>query len=203
MTTSKKVPTGSGAPQSRLSALDVGKMRKAMAWKVKYRIQQPSGKSTVNLPWDKVGAHPDNRAHQYPGGRTVQNLAVGILKMGCSQDEAEHMSIVIQEKPQGRRLTDYNQEQVTADPILEACFPKLFQEPNATFLRSELPSPQEKSKPSEVKEDQPPLAKLITHNEATGTCACAPDVFMASQGNKKVAVARTWGSSSTSANYCQ
>ena len=105
----------------------MGLMRQAMALIAKYRMVQKDGTYKTNLGWDLIGAHPDNRGASYPSGSRVKSLAVQIMGMGCIAEEADHMGVVVQEKPQSRRLDDHNREKTKGDTDLEVCFPDLFQ----------------------------------------------------------------------------
>ena len=101
----------------------MGALRWAMALKVKYRITQPDGKFKTSLSWDMCGIHEDNRGGVYPSGETIKNLCVQVCTMGVNADEADHMGIAVQARPQSRAFDDYNKKQVKGNPILEPCFP--------------------------------------------------------------------------------
>ena len=53
---------GCGAP----GAIDMGTVRKAMAWRVKYRIEGKPGQLKRRLPLGMLGVHPKNRGGIYP-----------------------------------------------------------------------------------------------------------------------------------------
>ncbi len=106
-----------------LSKSDMGAMRQAMAWKVKYRKRQSDGTWRVRVSWDLCGVHPDNRGKTYCTGARVKDLGISILEMGCSMEEADHMGVAVEEKPQSRRLEEYNKKEVKGNQDLEACFP--------------------------------------------------------------------------------
>ena len=68
-----------------LNKLDMGAMRQAMAWKVKYRLQQADGSWKTNLGWDLCGAHPCNSGNSNPSGSRVKSLAGSIMSMGVQR----------------------------------------------------------------------------------------------------------------------
>ena len=107
----------------------MGVMRQAMAWKIKYRLEQSpgSGDFKFHLSWDMIGASPGNRGCSYPTGSRVKSLAYDILKMGFVSEEANHMGVVVQEAPQSRRLDDYNRKCTKGDKDLESCFAECVQ----------------------------------------------------------------------------
>ena len=106
--------------------LDMGTVRKAMAFKVKYRVQQSDGTWKTRIAWDIGGAHPDNRYKTYPNGLRCRTLCGDILVMGFSLDEADHAGVVVEETPGGTTFNDYNKAKSHGDILLEKCFPASF-----------------------------------------------------------------------------
>ena len=84
------------AAEMQSPAFDVGLVRKAMAWRVKYR--KPD-KNRIPIPLSRMGVHPSNRGGMYPQADTVRNLGLKILRTGFSQSEANHEGVVVEEVP--------------------------------------------------------------------------------------------------------
>ena len=94
-----------------------GSMRKAMAFRVKYRT------NTKRLPLHLLGVHQRNRGGVYPQGETVQNLALTILKNGFSSSEADHEGVCVQEVPYEHRLQVFKTvPRADWDPLTSTCF---------------------------------------------------------------------------------
>ena len=77
---------GSEAPD----AMDMGTVRKAMAWRVKYRVVTESGHQRRKLPLQLLGVHPENRGGVYPQGDVVKTLGIRLAGLGYKQEEADH-----------------------------------------------------------------------------------------------------------------
>ena len=73
--------------------MDIGLVRKAMAFRVKYRVSDK--KRTV--PLSRLGVHPQNRGGMYPQPDTVRNLGLKKLTKGFNQSEANHEGVSVEE----------------------------------------------------------------------------------------------------------
>ena len=73
--------------------VDLGQIRRAMAYRVKYRIEDAKRQMDLSL----LGVHPRNRGGVYPSPETVQNLTLALLETGFSVDEANHEGVCVQE----------------------------------------------------------------------------------------------------------
>ena len=108
------------------SQLEMGTVRQAMAFKVKYRIKQSDGSWKTRVSYDIFGGHPHNRGKTFPNGLRCKSLCTQVLTMGVSRDEADHGGLLVEEAPQSRRFDDYNKEHSKGNPLLEKCFPAAF-----------------------------------------------------------------------------
>ena len=88
---------GSGAPD----AVDIGIVRQAMAWRVKYRVVTESGQIKRRLPLQLLGVHPKSRGGVYPQGDVVKTLGIRLAGLGYNQEEADHQGVVVQEPSVG------------------------------------------------------------------------------------------------------
>ena len=79
---------------------DIGVIREAMAFRVKYR----TGKRKIMLT--AMGVHPQNRGGNYPKGTVVKNLGVSIGKSGFTSEEANHAGVCVEEIPPEERRAD-------------------------------------------------------------------------------------------------
>ena len=68
------------------TAMDIGLVRKAMAFRVKYRLSEH--RKPISL--SRLGVHPQNRGGMYPQPDTVNNLGLTIIRKGFNQSEANH-----------------------------------------------------------------------------------------------------------------
>ena len=115
-------------------AVDMGLIRAAMAFRVKYRVPQADGKTKRKLPLQVLGVHPMNRGGVYPSPDTVNNLGVSIVNDGCNPEEANHEGVCVQELPPKERKHDpmchskpyqtytaYNRGK-TKESMLSTCF---------------------------------------------------------------------------------
>ena len=58
------------------TAMDIGLVRKAMAFRVKYRLSE--NRKPISL--SRLGVHPQNRGGMYPQPDTVNNLGLTIIR---------------------------------------------------------------------------------------------------------------------------
>ena len=80
-------------------APDIGLVRQAMAYRVKYRIS----KERKSISLNRMGVHPMNRGGVYPQPDTVRNLGLKLLKTGFSVHEANHEGVCVEEVPFNER----------------------------------------------------------------------------------------------------
>ena len=110
------------------TAMDIGLVRQAMAFRVKYRV----AKKVISL--SRMGVHPQNRGGVYPQSDTVRNLGLTIISRGFNQSEANHEGVSVEEVPYCERAehsrsdgspyepySDYNIRQI-GHLFLETCF---------------------------------------------------------------------------------
>ena len=90
-------------PDSPGSDVNMGIIRKAMALRVKYRVASATGAKKRRIPLALMGVHNMNRGGVYPNGERVANLAVELLKVGFSEEEANHEGVCVQEVPASER----------------------------------------------------------------------------------------------------
>ena len=117
---------------THISDKEMGIIREAMAYKVKYR---PNGeKKVVRLPIVLLGIHKMNRGGVYPAAERVKKLGIDILKWGADRDEADHNGVCVEEVPLEYRRKDpmrpdlefeslsaFNKRK-TSHPLLAGCF---------------------------------------------------------------------------------
>lgn len=84
--------------------MDDGLMKKAMAFRVKYRINEGQYKRKLSL--DLLGVHPMNRRGVYPNPDRIVSLGIGILKDNFNLEEANHAGVCVQEVP--RDMQEFN-----------------------------------------------------------------------------------------------
>ena len=106
--------------------VDLGIMRKAMAWRVKYR----KGKGKQRLSLLSLGVHPENRDRMYPSFLIVKRLGLNINQWAFSLEEADHRGVCVEECPPDEqqpkhwiRYCKYNREK-TLGTVLQQCFPQ-------------------------------------------------------------------------------
>ena len=75
--------------------MDIGLVRLAMAFRVKYRVCQDKFIAVA-----RMGVHQAKRGGQYPNADTVKNLLCKILKTGFSENEANHEGVCVESIPQ-------------------------------------------------------------------------------------------------------
>ena len=118
---------GSGAPD----AVDIGTVRQAMAWRVKYRVKSESGQSKRRLPLQMLGVHPQNRGGVYPQGNVVKTLGIRLAGLGYSQEDADHQGVAVEQPPRDEKNPDsavaesygeYNRRKCSGQPLLKSCF---------------------------------------------------------------------------------
>ena len=85
----------------------MGIIRKAMALRVKYRIDHyGQGKRQISIM--DMGVHSNNRGGVYPNEERIKQLCVSILQTGCDEADANHNGVVLEELrvEQASRTTD-------------------------------------------------------------------------------------------------
>ena len=81
---------------------DMGLIRRAMAWRVKYRV------ASRRIPIASLGVHPMNRGGVYPQPEVVKGLALEILRLGFNRAEADHEGVCVEEVPLLEQLSPQN-----------------------------------------------------------------------------------------------
>ena len=79
--------------------LSEGDIRKAAAFRVKYRVLTDAGKQKRRLAIKLLGVNPYNRGGVYPQGDVVKQLGVSLARKGFLQEEADHMGVCVQQPP--------------------------------------------------------------------------------------------------------
>ena len=79
----------------RAGAMDMGLVRKAMAFRDTYRVSM--NKKRIALA--RLGVHPHNRGGMYPQPDTVRNLGLKIMATGFNGSEADHVGVCVEEVP--------------------------------------------------------------------------------------------------------
>ena len=124
------VGPGPGA-NAAVAAVDMGTVRKAMAFKVKYRVASDSKHVKQRLPLRLLGVHPANRGGVFPQANVVRALGIKLGRRGFSQEEADHQGVCVRqptdEKSDGKSavadsFAEYNQKRCQGQPYLEKCF---------------------------------------------------------------------------------
>ena len=87
------------AAEMQPPAMDAGLVRKAMAFRVKYRLD--GRKKQISL--SRLGVHPQNRGGMYPQPDVVRNLGLKIITKGFNQSEANHEGVSVEEIPCSER----------------------------------------------------------------------------------------------------
>ena len=108
-----------------MAAMDMGLVRKAMAFRVKYRDCQDSRK-VISL--SRLGVHQLNRGGVYPQPDIVRNLGLKLLETGFNESEANHEGVCVAEVPFRERGQEpyesylrYNSKKC-CHPFLSKCF---------------------------------------------------------------------------------
>ena len=120
------------ASEEKLTEKDIGVIRKAMAFRVKYRVCA-AGKFKRRTLLASLGVHPCNRGGIYPNEDRVKGLSSTILKWGADMDEADHNGVMVEEIPDAvrdketvknlpERYTQYNKRKCLEKPPLSKCF---------------------------------------------------------------------------------
>ena len=75
--------------------MDMGLVRKAMAFRVKYR----TAPSTKRILLSRLAVHPHHRGGMYPQPDVVRNLGVQIMATGFNGSEADHEGVCVEDMP--------------------------------------------------------------------------------------------------------
>ena len=109
----------------------MGLIRRAMAWRVKYRVYHKEGGKDVpsrRISLLNLGVHPGNRAGVYPNDQTVMGLCQYLVEKGYTQEEADHAGVCVQDVPVQERPAGYisigrfNQDMSRKTKYLAECF---------------------------------------------------------------------------------
>ena len=116
-----------GQPASAVADLGTGEVIKAMALRVKYRLNTDLGANKRRLPLIALGVHPKNRDSVYPAADVVRGLGIELARKGFSQEEADHQGVCVQESPLNTSAVAetygaYNLRSCKGQPFLEKCF---------------------------------------------------------------------------------
>ena len=76
---------------------DMGVIRKAMALRVKYRVQDTQNPRRIQT--SQLGVHFKNRGGVYPQFDVVRGLGSNLLGWGFCAEEADHLGVCVQEVP--------------------------------------------------------------------------------------------------------
>ena len=80
--------------------LAVGNVVQAMAWRVKYRLEDKEGRAIRSkLPIRSLGVHPRNRGGVYPGGVRTRSLCKEVVEAGFVKEEVNHAGVAVEEVP--------------------------------------------------------------------------------------------------------
>ena len=134
------------AAEMQPPAMDAGLVRKAMAFRVKYRLD--GRKKQISL--SRLGVHPQNRGGMYPQPDVVRNLGLNIITKGFNKSEADHEGVSVEEIPCSERAAhsrsdgspyepygDYNIRQCDHKYLVE-CFSQLHDIMYGTLSHSRL-----------------------------------------------------------------
>ena len=119
-----------GVAGSAVAGSSGGGMMRAMALRVKYRVETEPGRAKRRMAIIRLCCHPENRGGMYPQGDVVKQLAIRIAKQGFNQEEADHQGVCVQEPPAAEVATpavaetfiQYNQSKCRGSEVLAACF---------------------------------------------------------------------------------
>ena len=124
-------PTKGAPGGEKLTAAEAGVIRKAMAFRVKYRVVT-NGQVKRRIQLAVMGVHPSNRGGVYPNEDRVKGLGVDILRWGADCEEADHNGVTVEEIPTSERekhpqlrierYADYNRRKCNERPLLQSCF---------------------------------------------------------------------------------
>ena len=97
--------------------MDMGLVRQAMAFRVKYRTSQ--SKKRISLT--RLAVHPQNRGGMYPQPDTVRNLGVQIMATGFNGSEADHEGVSVEDIPFRERSSSTSIVESYADYNIRQC----------------------------------------------------------------------------------
>ena len=113
---------------------DLGLIRKAMAFRVKYRLVGENGFCKRRIPLRILGVHPDNRGGVYPQAGVCRQLGIRLAKGGFNQEEADHQGVCVEDIPSkelsavagssavAESYQEYNCRRCAGSGYLEKCF---------------------------------------------------------------------------------
>ena len=96
------------------TAMDIGLVRRAMAFRVKYRVSEK-----LEISLSRLGVHPQNRGGMYPQPDTVRNLGLKTTTKGFNQSEANHEGVSVEEMPYGERAKHSRSDGSTYEPYAD------------------------------------------------------------------------------------
>ena len=76
-------------------AMGLGLVRKAMAFRIKYRVSEKKHRISLS----RLGVHPQNRGGMYPQPDIVRNLGLTIMATGFNESDANHEGVSVEEMP--------------------------------------------------------------------------------------------------------
>ena len=88
----------------RVVAMDMGLVRKAMAYRVKYRVSLSKKKIALS----RLAVHPHHRGGMYPQPDAVRNLGAQIMATGFNGSEADHEGVCVEEVPFCERSSSHS-----------------------------------------------------------------------------------------------
>ena len=121
--------------------MEYGLLQKAMAFRVKYRLNPTKAKQLI--PLRSMGVSQMNRGTPeiYPNGIDVKTLGLEIFKSTCDEAEANHNGVCVEEVPPEVRggpgfrdpwtklpyegIGKYNLDKVSAAEYLSTCFDEI------------------------------------------------------------------------------
>ena len=92
-------PAGAAVAVEAKPKFDLGLIRKAMAFREKYRLVGENGSLKRRLPLRIMGVHPENRGGVYPQAGAVRQLGIALVKAGFNQEEADHQGVCVEDIP--------------------------------------------------------------------------------------------------------
>ena len=127
-------PTEAAVAVAAKPKFDLGLIRKAMAFRVKYRLVGENGSLKRRLPLRIMGVHPENRGGVYPQAGAVRQLGIELVKAGFNQEEADHQGVCVEDIPAkelsevadssavAESYQEYNRRRCAGSSYLEKCF---------------------------------------------------------------------------------
>ena len=127
-------PAGAAVAVEAKPKFDLGLIRKAMAFRVKYRLVGENGSLKRRLPLRIMGVHPENRGGVYPQAGAVRQLGIALVKAGFNQEEADHQGVCVEDTPAkelsavagssavAESYQEYNRRRCAGSGYLEKCF---------------------------------------------------------------------------------